>query len=383
MEPIGYIKSPFQFKNGTPRQPTVCRQARGTLTIDRHVFNNPEHSLEGLGEFSHIWIIFIFHKNNNAYTKAKVRPPRLNGQKVGLFASRSPYRPNPIGATIDLSGIDLLDGTPVLDVKPYIPEYDSPQITEGHRVPDSRLQVMRATENSSETNDSQIPDPSEPIDSPVLGVESSQDIDSSDCPDTDWPADVLQQQSVNDVLQQQSAKGNCQKSKNLSESELSTTRTDSSCGTSASNSSGERSGFEKRRTQHTQKDRRIGGNGNHSGTCSPNQNASVAEWIENPPISRLCVRLTTTAEGQLSAFSDSCDDPQYRLRHLSGAREAREAITNILQEDPRSTYRRSHCPDALYYFAIDSIHVTCWFDADVAEVVRVQPVSHVNQCQLK
>ncbi|XP_014781937.1 tRNA (adenine(37)-N6)-methyltransferase [Octopus bimaculoides] len=86
---------------------------------------------------STIEIIFVFHKNNNAYFKAKVRPPRLDGRRIGLFATRAPYRPNPIGltlakiekisgASIHFSGIDLLDGTPVLDVKPYIPQYDCP-----------------------------------------------------------------------------------------------------------------------------------------------------------------------------------------------------------------------------------------------------------------
>ncbi|XP_036368675.1 tRNA (adenine(37)-N6)-methyltransferase-like isoform X2 [Octopus sinensis] len=137
MQTIGYMQTLFKFKNGTPRQAGICQQARGTLTIDKSIFNNPEHSLEGLQDFSHAWIIFVFHKNNNAYFKAKVRPPRLDGRRIGLFATRAPYRPNPIGltlakiekitgASIHFSGIDLLDGTPVLDVKPYIPQYDCP-----------------------------------------------------------------------------------------------------------------------------------------------------------------------------------------------------------------------------------------------------------------
>ena len=84
-------------------------------------------------------IIFVFHKNTNKVVKAKVQPPRLDGAKVGVFASRSPHRPNPIGLTLAkldaivgntlfLSGIDVLDGTPVLDVKPYVPDYDKPVI---------------------------------------------------------------------------------------------------------------------------------------------------------------------------------------------------------------------------------------------------------------
>ena len=83
-------------------------------------------------------IIFLFHKNGAASTKAKVAPPRLNGAKVGVFSTRSPHRPNPVGLTLakiesvegdtlHLCGLDLLDGTPVIDIKPYIPSYDSPQ----------------------------------------------------------------------------------------------------------------------------------------------------------------------------------------------------------------------------------------------------------------
>ena len=81
--------------------------------------------------------MFLFHKNTNKAVKAKVKPPRLDGAKVGVFASRSPHRPNPIGLTLAkldgivgntllLSAIDLLDGTPVLDIKPYVPDYDKP-----------------------------------------------------------------------------------------------------------------------------------------------------------------------------------------------------------------------------------------------------------------
>eukprot|EP00053_Salpingoeca_punica_P018938 m.188408 g.188408 ORF g.188408 m.188408 type:complete len:649 (+) comp17536_c0_seq2:118-2064(+) len=133
--PIGVLRSCFREKNGTPRQGVVCPESRASLTLT--CFNNPEHSLEGLAAYSHAWLLFIFHKNNNVAVKAKVSPPRLNGKKVGLFATRTPHRPNPIGLslvriervegrTVFFSGIDLIDGTPVLDVKPYIPYCDRP-----------------------------------------------------------------------------------------------------------------------------------------------------------------------------------------------------------------------------------------------------------------
>ncbi|EDV21173.1 uncharacterized protein TRIADDRAFT_60485 [Trichoplax adhaerens] len=133
---IGYLKSCFVEKNGSPRQPSVCRQSRAQLAIESN-FTNPHHSLMSLQQFSHVWLIFLFHMNENTHVRAKIKPPRLDGEKIGVFASRSPHRPNPIGLTlakldkvdgniIHLSGIDIVDGTPILDIKPYIPDYDNP-----------------------------------------------------------------------------------------------------------------------------------------------------------------------------------------------------------------------------------------------------------------
>uniref|UniRef100_A0A8C5G993 TsaA-like domain-containing protein n=1 Tax=Gouania willdenowi TaxID=441366 RepID=A0A8C5G993_GOUWI len=137
--PIGYISSCFSVKNGTPRQPTICGPSRAELQIQQSVFNNPEHALVGLEQYSHVWIIFLFHKNGHLTYKAKVKPPRLNGQRVGVYSTRSPHRPNALGLTLakldkvdgdtlHLSDIDMIAGTPVLDIKPFIPDYDSPDM---------------------------------------------------------------------------------------------------------------------------------------------------------------------------------------------------------------------------------------------------------------
>ena len=134
LSPLGVLRSCFKEKFGTPRQPHVAPGASATLTID--AAHKPEQSLAGLDGFSHVWLLSWFHLNTNNKPLPKVHPPRLKGGKVGLFASRSPHRPNPIGlslarlvkvdgATLHLAGIDLVDGTPILDVKPYIPESDS------------------------------------------------------------------------------------------------------------------------------------------------------------------------------------------------------------------------------------------------------------------
>ncbi|XP_022965024.1 uncharacterized protein LOC111464972 [Cucurbita moschata] len=145
MAPIGTIQSSFSTRNGTPRQSLVVPLARARLVFSSRI---PPASIEGLGEYSHCWVIYVFHLNTNldklwkdpskSKFKAKVKVPRLKGEKVGIFATRSPHRPCPIGITIAkveaiqghqilLSGADLVDGTPVLDVKPYLPYCDSIQ----------------------------------------------------------------------------------------------------------------------------------------------------------------------------------------------------------------------------------------------------------------
>jgi tRNA-Thr(GGU) m(6)t(6)A37 methyltransferase TsaA len=138
-ETIGYVASCFKEKFGIPRQSGLVPEARGILEI-MPPYNRPEAFRE-LADYSHIWLTFVFHANLRQQWKPTVRPPRLGGnQRVGVFASRSPFRPNPIGLSVvrldrlelapnrvslHLSGIDLLDGTPVLDVKPYLPYTDA------------------------------------------------------------------------------------------------------------------------------------------------------------------------------------------------------------------------------------------------------------------
>ncbi|KAL0483598.1 S-adenosylmethionine-dependent methyltransferase [Acrasis kona] len=150
--PIGYIETCFKQKTGCPRQSLIVPKARGILkiTYEKDVQNlNTIQLVEGLEGFSHIWLFWVFHQNNaDARIKTKVKPPRMDGEKIGALACRSPYRPNPLGmsivkldkivedkectgrAVLHLSGVDLVDQTPVIDIKPYIPMYDI--ITENH-----------------------------------------------------------------------------------------------------------------------------------------------------------------------------------------------------------------------------------------------------------
>ncbi|XP_046412525.1 uncharacterized protein LOC124175922 [Neodiprion fabricii] len=141
LKPIGVVSTWFPNKRGTPRQPGICDKAPGKLTLFNSVFTNPEHALDGLQDFSHMWILFHFHRNESTHVRAKVAPPRLNGIRTGVFSTRSPHRPCPIGlslvkiikivnCTIFFEGVDMVDQTPVLDIKPYIPQYDNPLYVE-------------------------------------------------------------------------------------------------------------------------------------------------------------------------------------------------------------------------------------------------------------
>lgn len=135
---IGEVRSCFKEKFGIPRQPGLAPSARAEILIYPD-FARPE-AFAGLDECSHIWLQFVFHAVDGAW-RPKVRPPRLGGNKsLGVFASRSPNRPNPIGLSVvsylgarknddgyvlEIAGADLLDGTPILDIKPYVPYVDA------------------------------------------------------------------------------------------------------------------------------------------------------------------------------------------------------------------------------------------------------------------
>ena len=133
LHPIGYIKTMYNEKYHTPRQPGIGKEhSTGIITLLPN--KNFEQALEDLSGFERIWILFWFHKNKN--WKPKVLPPRSGRTKKGLFSTRSPHRPNPIGLSlctlvkvegcnIFVEDPDLLDGTPILDIKPYIPYADA------------------------------------------------------------------------------------------------------------------------------------------------------------------------------------------------------------------------------------------------------------------
>lgn len=139
LQSIGIIHSCFTEKFGIPRQPGLVPAARAILELLPPC--NRREMVRGLEQFSHIWVTFLFHQTVAEGWKPTIRPPWLGGKKrVGVFASRSPHRPNHLGLSavqldavevdggsifLVLSGVDFLDKTPVLDIKPYLPYSDS------------------------------------------------------------------------------------------------------------------------------------------------------------------------------------------------------------------------------------------------------------------
>ncbi|WP_075182113.1 tRNA (N6-threonylcarbamoyladenosine(37)-N6)-methyltransferase TrmO [Pantoea sp. 1.19] len=132
---IGVIRSPWKEKFAVPRQPGLIEDGGGELHL-LPPYNQPD-AVRGLTDFSHVWLLFVFHQTQDGGWRPTVRPPRLGGNvRTGVFATRSTFRPNPIGMSLvellsvetrggqvvlKLGSLDLVDGTPIVDIKPYLP----------------------------------------------------------------------------------------------------------------------------------------------------------------------------------------------------------------------------------------------------------------------
>ena len=377
-------------------------------------------------DFLSVRIVFLFHKNNNKTVKAKVKPPRLDGAKVGVFASRSPHRPNPIGLTLAkldaivgntllLSAIDLLDGTPVLDIKPYVPDYDKPpnlveDKLELERNGKSKYKdVSRSQETASVSPGSQVVDQSCTV--PIQEI-----LDLQPAPTTcalsiaEWirnpPINELEVKFSDEAIDQigcfhgkrevrehpfveelhsksddlsvhrcpclqklklgletvASENPDSCKLKSCKVNQISwqkpcdtigcrSVNTDD-CGGSCSEAS------LNEKTNESMDDARH--------CCSQeelslNEVDGVLEKIFPQPVT----------DSELLQASNVCI---YQLDMLSSPKEAKQAITDILRADPRSVYRRNCCRDKLYCFSIDTMNVTCKFEESTVEVLRVDPV---------
>jgi len=176
---IGVIRSIYRLCVGTPRQGLLAPDARGRIELDKIGNSSTAATVSGLEDFSHIWVLFHFHLNTQSAKKerrfkSKIAPPALGGKKVGIYSTRSPHRHNPIGitlckldriqihgphkVTLHVSGLDLVDGTPVLDIKPYVPVYDS-------------VNVITLTENSTPSSDTAAEIPTSPSQPSSTGLD--------------------------------------------------------------------------------------------------------------------------------------------------------------------------------------------------------------------
>jgi len=165
---IGTVVSPFVKRMGTPRQGALVPHGRGYIQLDHSMA--PMETLSGIELYSHAWVIFCFHANTDCQSlsvKTKVRPPRAGGLKVGCMATRSPHRPNPIGLSLvkvlgidkknkrlHIAALDLVNGTPVFDVKPCVPwdipgHYDAqPLVVPGWVSQEDSLSEVSFTEDA-------------------------------------------------------------------------------------------------------------------------------------------------------------------------------------------------------------------------------------------
>ena len=140
VEPIAHIHNDYKDKFGIPRQSGILDMLESRIVFEKEY--RVKDALRGLEDFSHIWLIWVFSEAVREEWSPTVRPPRLGGNtRMGVFATRSPFRPNPIGLSsvrlekveltehqgpvIHVSGVDLRDGTPIYDIKPYLPYVDS------------------------------------------------------------------------------------------------------------------------------------------------------------------------------------------------------------------------------------------------------------------
>lgn len=151
MKIIAHMSTDFPSKFGIPRQSGIIEELKGKIIFETE-FRNPD-ALKGLEDFSHIWVIWNFSETQREGWAPTVRPPALGGNtRVGVFATRSPFRPNPIamscikiesidlhtpeGPVIEVSGVDMMDGTPIFDIKPYVPYADCrPEAASGFASP--------------------------------------------------------------------------------------------------------------------------------------------------------------------------------------------------------------------------------------------------------
>ncbi|XP_018328866.1 tRNA (adenine(37)-N6)-methyltransferase isoform X2 [Agrilus planipennis] len=352
---IGTMYTHFPEKRGTPRQPGICSNLVAKLVLNSNIFTNPEHALDGLQEYSHMWILFHFHKNDSTHTRAKVTPPRLNGHRLGVFATRSPNRPSPIGLSlvkidrimenvIYFSGVDMIDQTPVIDIKPYIPQYDSPNVNMPLPYCDENLVEENSNSPAPDTyslfNISAVND-SQPDENGISQV--TEALDNLNVRDMDGEEDEERNNDMGGPTL------NIRQSFPDSRSLI---------------RMGER---EAPDGEEEESERQASGVSITFGTSPSSRDIRTPAWINNPPVPILTVYFRERALSQLQQMG------------VKGEQK-KAVIENILKEDPRSVYLRERIENSNYVFRIAELYVSCRFD-DRSHTVTVFQVFQENVVQ--
>lgn len=361
-KPIGHVKSVFQGKSGTPRQSGLSKHARASLTVNRAHFNNPDHSLLGLEGFSHVWLLWVFHADSGVAIKAKVAPPRLGGVRVGVFSTR----PANIGLTlakvehvkgdtITMSGIDLIDGTPVLDIKPYIPAYDTvdriiEDLAEEGEIDEEEAEEEKTSDKIGE-NDQRADELLQRLQAGEEGIKVRP------------VGEVEHRENLLDFVNWATGGSTAQTPRgSTAERAMKST---SSCESPSSSKSGQAKDTSSMESNQTI----LGGELGSSGETESQEKAQVyvPEWIANPDAD-LMVVFSSRAEQDLDNIDLS------PCNWLRSAQELRGLVTDMMRADPRSVYRKNRGSDRLYFTSVDTVHVTAWYDDSLGgmEVLRLR-----------
>ncbi|XP_018008654.2 tRNA (adenine(37)-N6)-methyltransferase, partial [Hyalella azteca] len=407
LNPIGFMKSAFVQKSGTPRQGCLASDSNGSIRISSDTFNNPHHSLEGLDQYSHVWLLFIFHDNGKGFTKAKVSPPRLCGDKLGVFATRSPHRPNPIGLTlaklnsvvgdtVHVSGVDLLDGTPILDIKPFIPAYDNPVSHD-----DSSLRVLARTGSSCSGEQAIARKKIEPKCNELNENSSLNTKNLVELSQENLIADYDGKSSVSSELTNplllhtspvDEAKLKSEKIFKLHQSSKRLVQEDFECNSCVPETltipdsdlkASNKVPYDSKSTCTTvalsssqqMKNAALMGQVLQELEDQTQVCVRTAQWLQDAQQRSLNVVVNPVAEKQLLRFSSNAEKEEFRLKFTKDSSGLRNLIVSSVGSDVRSHYRRAHCPDLLYHYCVDCVRVTAVFlGDDQVEILRVTPI---------
>lgn len=292
-----------------------------------------------------------------------------------------------------MSGIDILDGTPVVDIKPYIPQYDCPQqeflTAHVQRTGTCRMHVPELGEDSA-VNNLQPSSQDSVSDFPQKSQDDYDDMgkdgkdstgccsacvdDAENCPRADKQLAERSSESFVTMDKNRSDIGDMESSSD------DTGNMNAEFRNSKDAVLGESCNVRELKCSESTRDSQPGLK------TEPGTQVTAASWVHDAPVSKLGVRFSTKSIDQLQAlFSDVAQKDGYRFqsKFVSSVNEAKEAITKILREDPRSVYRRKQCLDSLYYFTYDTLHITCWFEEECAVVVLIKPITDVEELESK